>query len=124
MLKRFLNDSCQRNNLDKIYYVFTCIHLYMKTVQMRISEDVHTMLSCLRQFESTSFNDVILGLIQDTCPFLPPEVKRIRILEKENPELAASEFERLKKVTYESYTIGRLRRKQELGENYGEDVFW
>jgi len=96
----------------------------MKTVQMRIYEDVHAMLSCLRQFESTSFSDVILGLIQDVYPYLPAEVKRIKLLEKDDPELAASEFEKLKLVTYENYTLGRLQRKKQLGDNYGEDGFW
>lgn len=96
----------------------------MKTVQMRIYEDVHAMLSCLRQFESTSYSDVILGLIQDVCPFLPAEVKRIKLLEKDDPELAASEFEKLKQVTYENYTISRLQRKKQLGDRYGEEGFW
>ena len=55
-------------------------------------------------------------MIADVCPFLPPEIKRIQRLEKENPKLAGSELDKLHRITYENYTLERIRRKKELGK--------
>jgi predicted CopG family antitoxin len=93
--------------------------------QMKISEEVYTMLWCLKPFPSTSFNDVISGIIEDVVPFLPIELKRIRELEKENPELAASELEKLQKITFDHYTVDRLLRKKEREDyDYGKDGYY
>lgn len=72
------------------------------------------MLWVLKPFPSISFNDVILGLIEDVCPILPLEIRRIRRLHETDPDLANSELDRLQKEIYEDYTIERLLRRKEL----------
>lgn len=91
--------------------------------QIRVSEEVYAMLWCLKPSPSTSFNDVIQELIDDVCPFLPQEIKKIQLLEDENPKLAGEELDKLHKITYENYTIDRLLRKKER-EGYGKDGYY
>ncbi len=83
------------------------------------------MLWCLKPYPSTSFNDVILGLVEDCVPYLPVEIQRIQKLERDDPEMAVKELEKLQKIVYQSYTFERLSRKKVREDmDYGKDGFY
>ena len=84
--------------------------------QLKISEDVHLMLSLIKPFPSTSYDDVIRGMIEDACPFLPYELERIRKLEVDDPSEAAHELHDLQERILQDYTVERLLRKKENDE--------
>jgi HD superfamily phosphohydrolase len=90
------------------------------TRQLKISENVHTMLSLLKPFPSSSYDEVIRGLIEDAAPYLPYELERIRRLEENDIEEAASEYGDLQQRLLEDYTIERLIRKKEYEQERAE----
>ena len=90
------------------------------TRQLKISEEVHRMLSILKPFPSSSYDEVIRGLIEDAVPYLPYELKRIRRLEEDDIEEAASEYGDLQQRLLEDYTIERLIRKKEYEQERAE----
>jgi hypothetical protein len=85
--------------------------------QLKISEDVYRMLSVLKPNPSTSFNDIIRDLIDDSCPFLSGELDHITDLEKENPGEADCEIHKLQQ-RIQGYTIDRLFRKKEYENEF------
>jgi hypothetical protein len=84
--------------------------------QLKISEDVHLMLSFMKPFPSTSYDDVIRGMIEDACPFLPHELERIRMLEVDDQSEAAYKLHELQERILQEYTVERLLRKKEDDE--------
>ena len=84
--------------------------------QLKISDDVHLMLSLMKPFPSTSYDDVIRGMIEDSCPFLPYELERIRNLELDDPGEAAYQLHDLQEHILQNYTVERLLRKKEHDE--------
>jgi hypothetical protein len=89
--------------------------------QLKISEDVHFMLSLMKPFPSTSYDDVIRGMIEDACPFLPYELERIRKLEVKDPGEAAYELHELQERILQDYTVERLLRKKENDEEMASE---
>jgi len=83
---------------------------------LKISDEVYEMLWCLKPFPSTSFNDVILGLIEDICPILPLEIRRIRKLKETDPDSANSDLDELQKHVFEECVVELLIRKKERQE--------
>jgi|SRR5208337_2499556 len=84
--------------------------------QLRISEDVHEMLTLLKPHDSTSYDDVILDLIKDICPSLPDQLQYLALLEQKNPREAAAERYLLKKDIYDNIIVNRMLRQREWDE--------
>jgi hypothetical protein len=84
--------------------------------QLRISDDVHEMLSLLKPHPSASYDDVIRDLIDDVCPTLQRAIDNLRLLEKENPRKAAGERLLLQKEVYENVIVERMLREREDNE--------
>jgi hypothetical protein len=84
--------------------------------QLRISEDVHEMLSLLKPHNSTSYDDVIRDLIEDVCPYLPGALLDLKVLEQKNPREAAGERLLLQQEIFEDIVVSRMLRRQESEE--------
>jgi len=83
---------------------------------LKISDEVYEMLTCLKLSPSTSFNDFILWLIEDICPILPLEIRRIRKLMVTDPDSAFSDLDSLQKEVFENCVVEMLIRKKERQE--------
>jgi hypothetical protein len=84
--------------------------------QLRISDDVHEMLTLLKPHNSTSYDDVIHDLIEDVCPYLPQALENLRLLEQTNPREAAGERLLLQKEIVEDIIVNRMLREREAQE--------
>gem|GEM_PF-4023572 len=71
------------------------------------------MLSILKPSPSTTYGEVILGLIEDAVPSLPRRYNRIKRLEQKDPRAAAEDWYDLQQEMIEEYTIEHLNRKKE-----------
>ena len=83
---------------------------------LKISDEVYEMLTCLKPFPSTSFNDVILWMIEDICPILPLEIRRIRKLKETDPDSADSQLDILQKEVFETCIVEFYIRRKERQE--------
>ena len=93
------------------------------TRQLKISEDVHTMLSLLKPFPSTSYDEVIRDLIENACPYLPHELERISQLKQEDPSEWAEQLNELQNDLFENYYVdGLLRKREEQKEREKEEA--
>jgi hypothetical protein len=72
----------------------------MSQKQIRVSEDVYEMLEFLKQTSSTSFNDLIQTMIEVFCPYLLIELKKLKLLEQQDPQEAFAERILLRKEVY------------------------
>jgi hypothetical protein len=81
--------------------------------QLRISEDVHEMLTLLKPHNSTSYDDVIRDLITDVCPYLPGALQDLKLLEQTSAREAAGERLLLQNEIFEDVVVNRLLRKRE-----------
>jgi hypothetical protein len=90
--------------------------------QLKISEDVHAMLTILKPFPSSSYDEVIRNLIEDAVPYLPRELGRIWELEKEDLGFATSEYHDLQQELFENFTVEAIRRKKEYAEERAEQA--
>jgi predicted CopG family antitoxin len=84
--------------------------------QLRISDDVHEMLTLLKPHNSTSYDDIIRDLITDVCPYLPRIIENLRLLEQTNPREAAGERLLLQKEIVEEIIVNRMLRQTEAQE--------
>jgi len=84
--------------------------------QLRISDDVHEMLTLLKSHPSASYDDVIRELIDDVCPHLADAIDNLNLLEKENPRKAVGERILLQKEVFEDVVVGRMLREREADE--------
>ncbi|MDD1701313.1 MAG: hypothetical protein LUQ04_11070 [Methanoregula sp.] len=76
--------------------------------QLRISDDVHEMLTLLKPHNSTSYDDIIHDLILDVCPYLPSVLANLKLLEQTNPREAAAERLLLQKEIVEEIVVNRM----------------
>jgi hypothetical protein len=92
--------------------------------QLRISDDVHEMLSLLKPFPSTSYDEVILLLIEKACPYLPNQLENIHQLDKENPRKAAGERLLLQQELFEDLFVAleEWRREREEARQEEEHI--
>jgi hypothetical protein len=86
------------------------------TRQLKISENVHLMLSLIKPFQSVSYDEVIRNLIEDTYPYLPTSIERIQQIESEDPSLAAEEWHELEQILFEDFMESRRVRKEREDE--------
>jgi hypothetical protein len=92
------------------------------TRQLKISEDVHTMLWLLKPNDSTSYDWVISMLIENAVPSLPYRLERINRLEKDNPEEWASEMHDLQQDILENFTVDFLSSQKERDEQVASEM--
>ena len=94
------------------------------TRQLKISEDVHFMLTMLKPFDSTSFDEVIRDLIENACPYLPHKLERLSKYEQDDPDYYYSELNDLKQELFENYYVdGLVRRREEQKEREKEEEY-
>lgn len=84
--------------------------------QLRISEDVHEMLTLLKTYPSMSYDDVIRDLIREARPLLQGKIEKLRALEKEDPRKAAGERLLLQREMEEDYVFTQLDKASEEEE--------
>jgi hypothetical protein len=84
-----------------------------RTRTLKVTDDVHEMLTLLRPHPSASYDDVIRELIDDVCPYLQAAIDNLRLLEKENPRKAAGERLLLQKEIFEDVIVTRMLRQRE-----------
>lgn len=89
--------------------------------QLRISDDVHNMLTLLKPYPSMSYDDVIRNLILETYPSLSEKIENLKRLEKEDPRKAAGERLLLHQERAEDYFEHQREKEQEIEEQKIED---
>jgi len=109
---------------DKLFIlVYQRILRNTMTRQLKISEDVHMMLSLLKPFSSTSYDEVIRDLIEKACPYLPHELERISQLKQEESSEWDEQLNKLQNDLFENYYVeGLLRKRKEQKEREKEEA--
>jgi hypothetical protein len=94
------------------------------TRQLKISEDVHFMLTLLKPHDSTSYDEVIRELIENACSYLPRRLESLADLEREDEGAYYAEIAELKQDLYEHYYVeGLIRRREEQIEREKEEEY-
>jgi predicted CopG family antitoxin len=93
------------------------------TKQLKISDELYEMLCLLKPFPSTSFNDLILLMIDEIAPYLSREIATLKKLEEEDPEKAISERKNLQKEVFETTIIDLLSNKRDRDEERAIDEY-
>jgi predicted CopG family antitoxin len=92
--------------------------------QLRISDDVHEMLSLLKPCDSISYDEVIRDLIHDVCPSLFGALQDLKLLEQKNPREAAGERLLLQQEIFEDVFVPRIDRQREREEARAEEMYY
>jgi hypothetical protein len=96
------------------------------TRQLKVSENVHSMLHLFKPSPSTSYDWVLKMLIENAYPALPYRLERINRLYQEDPSEWASEMHDLQQDLLENFVVDFMSRQKERDEEVGSEMapYW
>ena len=91
--------------------------------QLKISEDVYQLLLLMKPSPETSFNNVILYLIEGVCPWLHDSFENLKNLEQESPKEAAAERILLQKDIFDEVLVELFHKQHERQQDRAIDKY-